>query len=528
MLFNSPEFLFCFLPLTLLVFFMLARWGRNTTQPTRWPMAMLVLASLFFYSWWEPRNLPLLLFSLAFNYSLSQYLIRRTALQKPNRPALIAGVAVNLALLVWFKYASFLAGNLGLALGQEWSLGTIVLPLAISFFTFQQISYLVDGYRGKVEACSPLDYAMVVTFFPHLIAGPIVRYQAVLPQFRNPEVFRFDRNRVAAGLTLFLLGLFKKMVFADSIAPYANMAFDAAEQGVVLTISEAWTGALAYTCQLYFDFSGYSDMAIGLAWMFGIRFSLNFNSPYRSLSIQDFWRRWHMTLSAFLRDYLYIALGGNRHGHFRRHLNLFLTMLLGGLWHGAGWTFVIWGGLHGTYLIINHQWRALCARWGYAESESPLPRALAWLLTFLCVVVAWVLFRATSLDAALSILASMAGLNGWDLPNFLEGPLGFLHQYGFTFRGFTANVGIPQKYSLAAIAVLLFIAVFMPNTQQWMRRYNPALETPHLPPPSDAGERIAARHGWSPSARWSVLAGLTAAICVLCMTRVSQFIYFQF
>ncbi len=318
MLFNSPEFLFAFLPLTLGIFFLLGRFASQQGWQQKLPMAWLVLASLFFYAWWEWENLFLLGFSLAVNYRLSQYLIRRKAEGAPDAWALRAGVAFNLALIIWFKYANFFAGAAGAVVGEQWSLGNIILPLAISFFTFQQISYLVDDHRGKVAACHWLDYAMVVTFFPHLIAGPIVRYQDVLPQFKQPDVFRFDANRVGAGLTLFSLGLFKKMVFADSIAPYANLAFDAAAQGVVLTFTEAWVGALSYTCQLYFDFSGYSDMAIGLAWMFGIRFSLNFNSPYKSLSIQDFWRRWHMTLSAFLRDYLYIALGGNRHGEDRK------------------------------------------------------------------------------------------------------------------------------------------------------------------------------------------------------------------
>ncbi|MES2684725.1 MAG: MBOAT family protein [Pseudomonadota bacterium] len=523
MLFNSPEFLFAFLPLTLGIFFLLARLAPSAGWQQKLPMAWLVLASLFFYAWWEWENLFLLGLSLLVNYQLSQHLIRRKEAGRPDVWALRAGVVFNLALIIWFKYANFFAGAAGAVVGEAWSLGNIVLPLAISFFTFQQISYLVDGHRGKVAACHWLDYAMVVTFFPHLIAGPIVRYQDVLPQFKQPDVFRFDANRIGAGLTLFTLGLFKKMVFADSIAPYANLAFDAVGQGVVLTFTEAWVGALAYTCQLYFDFSGYSDMAIGLAWMFGIRFSLNFNSPYKSRSIQDFWRRWHMTLSAFLRDYLYIALGGNRRGEARRQLNLFLTMLLGGLWHGAGFTFLIWGALHGSYLIINHSWRDLTARWGYTDDKPLLPNALAWLLTMLCVVVAWVLFRAVNVTAAFSMLGSMLGMHGIELPNFLAGPLGFLEPLGVGFGGFTANVGIAQKYSIGGIVILLFIAVVFPNTQQIMGRFNPALEKIQLD-----GRRLFSRLAWRPGFAWSALAGLLAAICVLCLTRVSQFIYFQF
>lgn len=524
MLFNSPEFLFAFLPLTLLVFFALGRISGNKT----WPMLWLVLASLFFYAWWDAHNLLLLGFSLAFNYTLSQWLIGRTTAGKPSKAGMWLGVAVNLGLLGWFKYANFIAHNLGAAVGESWSLGQIVLPLAISFFTFQQISYLVDGYRGQVARCAPLDYAMVVTFFPHLIAGPIVRYQDVLPQFQQPGFFRFERNRFGAGLTIFCLGLFKKMVFADSIAPYANLAFDAADQGIVLTFTEAWVGALAYTLQLYFDFSGYSDMAIGLAWMFGIQFALNFNSPYKALSIIDFWRRWHITLSSFLRDYLYIALGGNRGGDFRRHTNLLITMLLGGLWHGAGWNFLIWGGLHGSYLVINHFWRQATGRFGFGEQRPLLPPVLAWGLCFIAVVIAWVLFRATTLHGAGSMLSSMAGLNGIQLPNNMQGVLGFLTAFGVGFEGFTANVGISQKYSLTGIVLLMVVVLTLPNTQQWMGRFSPALGLPKPPAQPSRLMQWFARHEWQPGWRWSALMGIAAAICVLCLTRVSQFIYFQF
>lgn len=503
MLFNSPEFLFAFLPATLALFFLFgARIGPRAA------MAWLIMASLFFYSWWEPKNLLLLVFSLVFNYQLSQWLIARTEAGRPSKPGLVGGIAVNLGLLGWFKYANFFAANLGALAGRDWNLGTIVLPLAISFFTFQQISYLVDGYRGQVRRCSALDYTLVVTFFPHLIAGPIVRYQSVLPQFHVPGVFAWDANRVGGGLTLFLIGLFKKMVFADSIAPYANSAFDAAAQGVQLTFSEAWIGALSYTCQLYFDFSGYSDMAIGIAWMFGIRFALNFDSPYKSLSVIEFWRRWHMTLSAFLRDYLYIGLGGSRRGRVRRYVNLGLTMLLGGLWHGAGWTFVVWGALHGTYLIVNHGWRAMTARWGFDETRPLLPRPVAWLLTFLAVVMAWVLFRAHDFDTALRVLHAMAGGNGlaWE---------------------FTPNVGIPRRYSVIGVTLLLAIAFFAPNSQQWMGRFAPALDASS----ARLGRLVARVHAygqWRPGRAWSLVAGVMAALCVLSLTRVSQFIYFQF
>jgi D-alanyl-lipoteichoic acid acyltransferase DltB (MBOAT superfamily) len=520
MLFNSAEFLFAFLPVTLIVLFAFGQ--RNRRAGLLW----LILASLFFYTWWDIRNLPILLFSVAFNYLLSDYLIVCTARGRPNRAGIFLGVCVNVALLVWFKYANFIVDNVNAVSGFELQLRQTILPLGISFFTFQQISYLVDGYNGKAPRCTPLQYTMVVTIFPHLIAGPIVRYQDIIPQFSEQRVFQFDVDRVGAGLTLFVAGLFKKMVFADSIATYANSAFDAASQGVVLTLTEAWVGALAYTCQLYFDFSGYSDMAIGLAWIVGIQFNANFNSPYKALSIIDFWRRWHISLSNFLRDYLYIPLGGNRSGPTRRYVNLLVTMLLGGLWHGANWTFLVWGGLHGAYLAVNHLWRSALAGWGYSKDESPLPKLAAGVLTFLCVVVAWVLFRSANIATAGSILKSMTGMNGVQLPDYLEGVLSFTKAWGWQFDGFTANVGIPRFYSVFGIGILLAIAFLTPNTHDWLNRWSPVigLKQSRL-------RGVFARFlgdGWRPAPLWSAIGGVALGVCILSMTRVSQFIYFQF
>ena len=520
MLFNSPEFLFGFLPITLFVLFIGA--NRHKQTATVW----LIVASLFFYAWWDIRNLPILVLSVVFNYLLSDHLITRTTDGKPDRIALAIGIFLNLSVLLWFKYRNFIAENLGSLFSFHMELHKLALPLGISFFTFQQISYLVDGYRGKTSRCSPAQYAMVVTFFPHLIAGPIVRYQDVIPQFSKPGIFQFDAVRVNAGLMLFVAGLFKKMVFADSIANYSNLAFDAASQGVVLTFTEAWVGALAYTCQLYFDFSGYSDMAIGLAWIVGIRFNANFNSPYKAHSIVDFWRRWHISLSNFLRDYLYIALGGNRVSQARMYANLLITMLLGGLWHGANWTFVVWGGLHGAYLVINHFWRFTLSKFGYAEQASPLPAAASWILTFLGVVIAWVIFRADGLSVAGSILRSMSGLNGIQLPDYLEGILGFTKAWGWEFSGFTANVGIPKLYSVVGIVILLSIAFFAPNTHEWLNRWSPVID---LKPSRLHGwmTRVFGE-GWEPTPLWSAAGGVALGICFLSMTRISQFIYFQF
>ncbi len=420
MLFNSPAFILGFMPLAFGGFFLAGR-----LSGPRAALAWLMLTDLVFYGWWNPRYVPLLVGSVAVNYALGQHILRLAeagrhdavcsgaarigaASMRAARIWVTAGVALNLALLGWFKYADFL---LHAAAPHAPSLG-IVLPLAISFFTFQQIMFLVDSLRLDRPATGALPYAAFVCFFPHLIAGPIVRPADILPQLQAPRLTRPIAANIAAGLTIFLLGLGKKLVLADTFGSFADTGFAAASHGTVLTLLEAWCAVLAYTLQIYFDFSGYSDMAIGLARMANVRFPLNFNSPYKARDIADFWRRWHMSLSRFLRDYLYIPLGGNRHGEARRLLNLMLTMLLGGLWHGAAWTFVAWGGLHGLYLIVHQIW----SRVGWR-----LPAPLAQGLTLLAVIVAWVPFRADGMHATLGMLRGMAGLNGFALPQMIIG-----------------------------------------------------------------------------------------------------------
>jgi len=353
MLFNSFEFIFFFLPITLTIFFWIGK--RNHHQVA---ISWLVLCSLFFYGWWSPAYLALILFSMLFNYAFGVMLGNGES-RKNKKALLILGVGINLGLLGYYKYANFFIDQLNWLLDSNFHLEKIFLPLAISFFTFQQIAYLVDAYRQETKEYNFLHYCLFVTFFPQLIAGPIVHHKEMLPQFSKNIVYKFNYEHMAMGITIFIIGLFKKVILADSVSIYATPVFNAAEIGATVTFFSAWGGALAYTLQLYFDFSGYSDMAIGIAYMFGIKLPINFNSPYKATSIIDFWRRWHITLSRFLRDYLYFALGGNRKGSIRRYINLFLTMLLGGIWHGAGWTFVIWGMLHGTYLIINHAWRKI-------------------------------------------------------------------------------------------------------------------------------------------------------------------------
>jgi alginate O-acetyltransferase complex protein AlgI len=398
-LFNSYPFVFVFLPLALAGFAALTRW-----RTRRAVLAFLIVASLAFYAWWDWRLLSLIVFSILFNFSVGMRLQRRARAfdgsTTPGRSWLAFGIGVNLALLAYFKYRNFLVDTVGMAVGADWTMPPLVLPLAISFFTFEQITYLVDAYRGETGQYDFLGYSLFISFFPHLIAGPIVRFRELIPQFSSRDTFVFSVSNLTSGLFIFAIGLFKKVMVADTFSPWVSPLFDRAPK---VGFADAWGATLAFTLQLYFDFSGYTDMAVGLALMLNIVLPENFDSPYQARSIIDFWRRWHMTLSNFLRDYLYIPLGGNRRGEARRYVNLFITMLLGGLWHGASWTFVLWGGLHGVYLAINHLWPRAGLR---------LPGPIAWVVTFGAVIIGWVFFRAPSLERAQVILAGMAGLNG--------------------------------------------------------------------------------------------------------------------
>lgn len=410
MLFNSYEFLFFFLPATLAVFFVLSRFNQFKAAA-----AWLALVSVFFYAYWSPRYVILLMASIAINFAAGQAIARYAAIGMPkaSRYTLVLAVLANLAALGYFKYANFFVDSINRAVHTDLHLAHIILPIGISFFTFTQIAFLVDTARGKVDEPKFVPYTLFVTFFPHLIAGPVLHHAEMMPQFSRQDTYRFVPGNFLVGVSFFAMGLFKKVILADGIQPFVGPVFDA-DPAYALSAIEAWGGALAYTLQLYFDFSGYSDMAIGLSKMINIDLPLNFNSPYKASNIAEFWRRWHMTLSRFLRDYLYISLGGNRKGPARRYVNLLTTMLLGGLWHGAGWTFVIWGGLHGLYLVIHQLWQAARQRLlGHdLARSSPAARVLSLVMTFVCVVVAWVFFRASSLDAALRVLTGMAGLNG--------------------------------------------------------------------------------------------------------------------
>lgn len=407
MLFNSYGFIFLFLPVVLIGYFQLARVSHAFAG------GWLAAASLFFYAYWNPAYIGLLFGSITFNYAFGMWIAKaggRHDEQGNKKRLLIVAITANLLLLGYYKYANFFLGNIGAATNASLTLGEIILPLGISFFTFTQIAFLVDAYQGKVKEYNFVHYTLFVTYFPHLIAGPILHHKEMMPQFAQRNNYRINWDHVAGGLVLFTLGLCKKVLWADSFAPYAQAVFGGVERGEIPTIYEAWSGALAYTMQIYFDFSGYTDMALGIALMFNIRLPINFYSPYKATSIIEFWRRWHMTLSRFLRDYLYIPLGGNRKGKVRRYGNLMATMLLGGLWHGAGWTYICWGALHGVYISIAHLWREwLPGKW-VAWVPNWLAALSGGILTFIAVVVAWVVFYSTDIAHAAVMLKAMAGI----------------------------------------------------------------------------------------------------------------------
>lgn len=484
MLFNSPVFILGFLPVTLLLFLLSRHAGGRRA------MWLLLVASLVFYGWWDWRFLPLLLGSIGGNHLLAGRMLAAGS-RRLSKRWLALGIAANLAVLGWFKYAVFVAGVLGDLTGWAASLGPIVLPIGISFFTFKQIAYLVDVHRGLAVERDPARYGLFVGFFPDLLAGPLVHHRELTPQLERLGSRPFLPD-LAIGASIFVVGLAKKLLVADTAALTAAPLFDQAAGGDALGLVAAWAAATAYALQIYFDFSGYSDMAIGIARMFGVVLPLNFASPYKAASIAEFWRRWHISLSRFLRDYLYVPLGGNRKGPARRYLNVFVTMLLGGVWHGAGWTFVLWGALHGVMIVAAQAWSR-------RPGHVAMPRPAGVALTLVAVILAWVPFRAADLATTWSIWASMAGLHGAGAE-----PL--------------AGTG------LAGISAGLALALLAPNTQTLFRDYEPGLVSPGYAHGIEEPPRLAWRFGPAHAA----LVGALLGLCLVKLNDVSEFIYFQF
>jgi len=449
----------------------------------------LLFFSFIFYGWWNPAYLPLLLGSILFNYIIGSLLrSQRISAHYQRKMLMVLGVTANLLLLGFYKYTDFLIANLNYVMKTHIPGLNLLLPLAISFFTFQQIAYIVDAYKHEAENYSFVDYALFVAFFPQLIAGPIVHHGEMIKQFKSQANWRIDYRRLAPGIYLFFIGLFKKVIIADNLSCWAVWGFD---QALQLSFIEAWLTCLAYTLQLYFDFSGYTDMATGAALMFNIRLPVNFNSPYKAADIQDFWRRWHITLGRFLRNYIYIPLGGNRRGLSRTSLNLLVTFLLGGLWHGAAWTFVFWGFLHGAALVVQRWWRHAGLRMNYF---------LSWFLTFNFVNLAWVFFRAKSWADAEKVICGMLGLNGVVLPARWANMSGGLSQLGVTF----SSLSVPNGYQAAAfIGAGLLISFWLPNSIQLKETFKPNVR----------------------NMLFTVGLALSA---ILCLLQVSEFLYFNF
>lgn len=502
MLFNSYVFIFAFLPVVFFAHAQLERMGKR-----RWAIVALVLASFVYYGWWKPEFLLLLIGSILANAGFGRILLPR-ANTRVGLYILSVGIACNLSVLAYFKYANFFVENVDEIFGTRFGPFDILLPIGVSFITFQKIAFLVDAYRGLVKKFSLVDFSLFVSFFPQLIAGPIVHHSEVIPQFSAVRSGPQRWSDASIGLTIFCVGLFKKVIIADTCAIYADTGYQLVHAAHVPSLALAWTAILAYSFQIYYDFSGYSDMAVGLARLFGIKFPANFNSPYLSLGMIEFWRRWHITLSRFLRDYLYFPLGGGRRGRFRRYLNLMIVMLLGGFWHGANWTFVLWGALHGAMLAANHMWRERAISRA-AVFQTPIAKAGFVGLTFVAVSLAWIPFRSASLHDSWIMLSS-----AFPVPGTFDAAKETIKEIA-RIRFFWQS---DEGWFLALVCALTWLA---PNTYQIFARFEPVINVS----PQEL------QSAWSIKCLdWKVAVAVAVIfwISVLHLSRVSPFLYFQF
>jgi alginate O-acetyltransferase complex protein AlgI len=497
MLFNSLEFIFVFLPITLAGFLIIGKVVAAPFVRTVW----LALASLVFYAYWNIDFLPAIGVSIVGNFLFA---LGIATYPKYSRSILTAAVAANLAALGFYKYANFAIQILNAI--APWPLQplAVTLPLGISFFTFTQIAYLADVTFGCAYERSFIKYVLFVTYFPHLIAGPIMHHREMMPQF-DVAKRRLSSDRLAIGLTIFTVGLFKKTVLADYLSTIADPVFAAAAK-IAVSGLEAWGGTLAYSLQIYFDFSGYCDMAIGMSLLFGIVLPFNFDAPYKSKSIAEFWHRWHISLSRFLRDYLYIPLGGNRRGEVRRNVNLAATMLIGGLWHGAGFTFILWGGLHGLFLIVNHSWLELRSHSPAlaAVAKTPVYSFASLALTQFCVAVAWVFFRADSVGTVRTMLNAMSGLT----------------------RSPAAPQGLISNANFSLVIAGYLGCLILPNVNEMFNANNVGLDTYRLPRPWSI-----VRLHWRLNVPWAIATAallMAALVVILAEGEGAPFLYFQF
>ncbi len=503
MLFNSYIFIFVFLPIVWVMWFLIHKLGKPSLTSS-----LLVIASLVFYGYWAPKYLILILTSISANYLIAGYITPSSK----SRLALILGLIFNLGLLGYFKYTNFIFFEIDRAFGTAFNLEKIILPIGISFFTFQQIAYLVDCYREKQKDRNFFNYALFVTFFPQLIAGPIVHHKEMMPQFSriNKKIL----ENLTIGITIFIIGLFKKVVLADTVAVESTTIFNWANAGHHPSLIEAWGAAICYTLQIYFDFSGYSDMAVGLGRMFGIKLPINFASPYKSTSFAEFWQRWHITLSRFLKNYIYIPLGGSKHGRSREVYALFFTMLLAGIWHGASWMMIIWGLIHAALLILNRFWVWL--------RIPKMNLYVARVLFFIILVITWVPFRSESVDAMVIIYKGMFGFYGVKVPYEFNIIFDLLYMFKFDYAFLKFNTHIV----FSAIPIMLLIIWYMPNTYEWLGKSDPALKTSGYP-----ATKIKINKKdiyWQPSILHAAAISFLFFLCLVKMNDPSEFIYFQF
>jgi alginate O-acetyltransferase complex protein AlgI len=489
MLFNSYAFILIFLPLVATGYFLL-----NKHLPATWSRLFLLLSSLGFMTFWNLYFALVLICSVLFNYVFGS-IISTAARQAEKRKKFlfIVALAANILFLGFFKYSNFFLDNVNTVLATQIQPLHILLPIGISFYTFMQIAWLTDIYRSGEFRYDFLSYCLYVTFFPYVISGPIAYHSEVIPQLQAEENCRFNKANLCRGLFIFSIGLFKKTAIADTLALVANGGFGATG---ALTFTEAWLTSLSYTMQLYFDFSGYTDMAIGAALVFNIHLPANFNSPYKSLDIREFWRRWHITLSRFLRDYIYIPLGGNRHSEYGTLVNLMLTFLIGGLWHGAAWTFVFWGFLHGAALCVHRIWMKTGIR---------LNKVIAWFLTFNFINIAWVFFRAPSLNDAGKILKGMAGLNGILVSSNLAGNPFWQNMtaIGIRFGEWRANLPHAEAPVYFFCILLIPFVLITKNSNELLQRFQPNWKT-------------------------ALAVSLMMVVGLLLLNETSSFLYFNF
>ncbi len=481
MLFNSFEFIFLFLPIVFSIYFLLNKINLNL-----YARIWLVFSSLFYYSYWKFDYLALILISIIVNFILGNII---SNLKSNKKFFLISGILFNILLLGYYKYYDFFIENINYLFSTSFPLLKKELPLGISFFTFQQIAYLVDSYKQETREYNFFSYSLFVSFFPQLIAGPIVHHKEMMPQFDSKENQKLNYQNISSGIFIFSLGLFKKVILADNISLIADTGYNHS-QGIHLI--DAWLSLLAFLLQIYFDFSGYSDMAVGLGRIFNIHIVWNFNSPFKSPDIQEFWRRWHMSLSRFLRDYIYIPLGGSKVSEFRNYFNIFITFVIGGIWHGAGWTFLIWGTLTGIGIVIHKIWKE--------KLKMSMTDSMGIICTFLFTLITSVFFRANSVKDALEILKGASGINGIILPEFLKN----IAPDHFTYLELGSQIfQSVHKDSLSYLILGLILVFFTKNSIELSRDFKPTL-------------------------KFLVFSVFLFVISILNLSKIEKFIYFNF